>query len=110
MNPSWLLGAVGAIACVLPSWLCIAPTQLFPEFSTTQAEQETSPHCPNSLKAHEAYLPQTAGEDVIRGEVQGAMATLSEGESKLGPKDMGEVMKVVQQRIMAEGCGRRGSW
>ncbi|AXC14018.1 hypothetical protein ACPOL_4750 [Acidisarcina polymorpha] len=47
---------------------------------------------------------------MIRGEVQGAMATLSEGESKLGPKDMGEVMKVVQQRIMAEGCGRRGSW
>ena len=56
----------------------------------------------------EAYLPQAAGEDVIRGVVQGAIATLSEGGSKLGPKDMGAVMKVVQQRILADGLRADG--
>ena len=56
----------------------------------------------------EAYLPQAAGEDVIRGLVQGAIATLSEGGSKLGPKDMGAVMKVVQQRILADGLRADG--
>jgi uncharacterized protein len=50
----------------------------------------------------EAYLPQAAGEDVIRGVVQGALLTMSEGGNKPGPKDMGAVMKVVQQRILAK--------
>jgi uncharacterized protein YqeY len=56
----------------------------------------------------EAYLPQVAGEDVIRGVVQGAIATLSEGGNKPGPKDMGAVMKVVQQRILADGLRADG--
>ena len=56
----------------------------------------------------EGYLPQAAGEDAIRGVVQGAIATLSEGGSKLGPKDMGAVMKVVQQRILADGLRADG--
>jgi uncharacterized protein len=56
----------------------------------------------------EAYLPQAAGEDVIRGVVQGAIATLSEGGNKPGPKDMGAVMKVVQQRILADGLRADG--
>jgi uncharacterized protein YqeY len=56
----------------------------------------------------EGYLPQAAGEDVIRGVVQGAIATLSEGGNKPGPKDMGSVMKVVQQRILADGLRADG--
>jgi uncharacterized protein YqeY len=56
----------------------------------------------------EGYLPQAAGEDVIRGVVQGAIATLSEGGNKLGPKDMGTLMKVVQQRILADGLRADG--
>jgi uncharacterized protein YqeY len=56
----------------------------------------------------EGYLPQAAGEDVIRGVVQGAIATLSEGGSKPGPKDMGTLMKVVQQRILADGLRADG--
>lgn len=56
----------------------------------------------------EAYLPQAASEDVIRGVVQGAIATLSEGGNKPGPKDMGAVMKVVQQRILAGGLRADG--
>jgi uncharacterized protein len=56
----------------------------------------------------EAYLPQAAGEDVIRGVVQGAIATLAAGGNKPGPKDMGAVMKVVQQRILADGLRADG--
>ena len=56
----------------------------------------------------EGYLPQAAGEDVIRGVVRGAISTLSEGGNKLGPKDMGALMKVVQQRILADGLRADG--
>ncbi len=56
----------------------------------------------------EGYLPQAAGEDVIRGVVQGAIATLAEGGTKPGPKDMGSVMKVVQQKIVADGLRADG--
>lgn len=56
----------------------------------------------------EGYLPQAAGEDVIRGVVQGAIATLAEGGTKPGPKDMGSVMKAVQQRIQADGLRADG--
>ena len=56
----------------------------------------------------EGYLPQAAGEDAIRGVVQGAIATLSDGGAKPGPKDMGTVMKVVQQRILADGLRADG--
>jgi uncharacterized protein YqeY len=56
----------------------------------------------------EGYLPKAAGEDVIRGIVQGAIATVAEGGAKPGPKDMGAVMKVVQQRILADGLRAEG--
>ncbi len=56
----------------------------------------------------EGYLPQAAGEDVIRGVVQGAIATIAEGGTKPGPKDMGSVMKVVQQKIVADGLRADG--
>ena len=56
----------------------------------------------------EGYLPQAAGEDVIRAVVQGAIATMSEGGAKPTPKEMGSVMKVVQQRILADGLRADG--
>jgi uncharacterized protein YqeY len=56
----------------------------------------------------EGYLPQAVGEDVIRGVVQGAIHTMSEGGSKPTPKEMGAVMKVVQQRIAADGLRADG--
>jgi uncharacterized protein len=56
----------------------------------------------------EAYLPQAADEEVIRGVVHGAIHTLSQNGPKPGPKDMGAVMKVVQQRIMADGLRADG--
>ncbi|WP_158944566.1 GatB/YqeY domain-containing protein [Granulicella sp. S190] len=56
----------------------------------------------------EGYLPQAAGEDVIRGVVQGAIHTMSEGGIKPTPKEMGAVMKVVQQRIAADGLRADG--
>jgi uncharacterized protein len=56
----------------------------------------------------EGYLPQAAGEDVVRGVVQGAITTLSDGGARPGPKDMGAVMKVVQQRILADGLRADG--
>ncbi|MBB5317297.1 GatB/YqeY domain-containing protein [Tunturibacter empetritectus] len=56
----------------------------------------------------EGYLPQAAGEDVIRGVVQGAIHTMSEGGAKPTPREMGAVMKVVQQRILADGLRADG--
>jgi uncharacterized protein YqeY len=56
----------------------------------------------------EGYLPQAAGEDVIRGVVAGAIDTLTKDGAKPGPKDMGTVMKVVQQRIAADGLRADG--
>jgi hypothetical protein len=53
-------------------------------------------------------LPQAAGEDVIRGLVQGAIASLTVDGKRPGPKDMGAVMKVVQQRILADGLRADG--
>src|SRR6201985_1282940 len=56
----------------------------------------------------EAYLPKAMGEDEIRAMVQGALATMAEGGTKPGPKDMGTLMKVVQQRIQADGLRADG--
>jgi hypothetical protein len=56
----------------------------------------------------EGYLPQAVGEDEIRAVVQGAIATLSEGGSKPTQKDMGTVMRAVQQRILAKGVRADG--
>ena len=56
----------------------------------------------------EAYLPQAAGEDEILTIVQAAIAQIAEGGTKPGPKDMGTVMKAVQQRIQAGGLRADG--
>lgn len=56
----------------------------------------------------EGYLPQAAGEDEIRALVQAAIAQVAEGGNKPGPKDMGIVMKAVQQRIQAGGLRADG--
>src|SRR5579862_9795158 len=56
----------------------------------------------------EAYLPHAAGENEIRTVVQAAIAQIAEGGTKPGPKDMGIVMKAVQQRIQAGGLRADG--
>ncbi|HEY0163576.1 MAG TPA: GatB/YqeY domain-containing protein [Edaphobacter sp.] len=56
----------------------------------------------------EAYLPQEASEEEIRAVVEKAIAYLAEGGTKPGPKDMGAAMKVVQQRILADGLRADG--
>jgi uncharacterized protein YqeY len=56
----------------------------------------------------ESYLPKEAGEDEVRAVVQGAIAQLAETGTKPGPKDMGAAMKIVQQRIMANGLRADG--
>jgi hypothetical protein len=56
----------------------------------------------------EGYLPKAAEEDVIRAVVQGAIDSLTVDGKRPGPKDMGAVMKVVQQRILADGLRADG--
>lgn len=56
----------------------------------------------------EEYLPKEAGEDEIRPVVQAALAHLAEAGTKPGPKDMGAAMKIVQQRILANGLRANG--
>jgi uncharacterized protein YqeY len=53
----------------------------------------------------EEYMPQAAGEEQIREIVKAAIAHMaaSGAEAKLGPRDMGAAMKLVQQRILASG-------
>ena len=57
----------------------------------------------------EAYMPQAAGEDQVRGIVETAIAHLAaSGGSKPGLRDMGAAMKIVQQRILADGLRADG--
>lgn len=56
----------------------------------------------------ETYMPKAAGEDEIRQHVQQAISELSASGNKLGPKDMGTVMKAVQARIQTAGIRADG--
>jgi uncharacterized protein YqeY len=58
----------------------------------------------------ECYLPQAASEEEIRAVVHGAVEHMAAGagESKLGMKDMGVVMNVVKQRLLASGLRADG--
>src|ERR1700754_1678103 len=58
----------------------------------------------------DAYMPQAAGEDEIRAVVHGAIehVTADAGGTRPGPRDMGTVMKVVQQRLLADGIRADG--
>ena len=50
-----------------------------------------------------AYLPQTASDEDIRRVIHGAIAHMARDGEKPGPKDMGPAMRIVQQRILADG-------
>lgn len=58
----------------------------------------------------EGYLPKAAGEDEVRALVCGAIdqITKDNGGTRPVPKDMGAVMKVAQQRILASGIRADG--
>lgn len=58
----------------------------------------------------DAYMPKAAGEDEIRKVVEEAVAhiTADNGGTKPGPRDMGAVMKVAQQRLLADGIRADG--
>ncbi len=57
----------------------------------------------------EAYMPQAAGEDDIRAIITGAIDTLTKSNgTRPTPKDMGAVMKTVQQRLLADGTRADG--
>src|SRR5579875_3241683 len=58
----------------------------------------------------ESYLPKAAGEDEVRSLVCEAIDHIakSNGGQRPGPKDMGAVMKVAQQRILASGIRADG--
>jgi hypothetical protein len=56
----------------------------------------------------EAYLPKAVGDDVIRSVVHGAIETMTVDGKRPGPKDMGPLMRVVQQRILADGLRADG--
>ena len=54
----------------------------------------------------DAYMPKAASEEDIRATVAGAIEkiTADNGGARPGPKDMGAVMKVAQQRALADGA------
>lgn len=58
----------------------------------------------------ETYLPQAASEDDVRAIVLGALDQIAKDNAGIrpGPKDMGTVMRVAQQRILASGIRADG--
>ena len=56
----------------------------------------------------EVYMPQEASEEELRTIIKGAIAHLTKDGVKPGPKDMGPMMRVVQQRVLASGVRARG--
>lgn len=56
----------------------------------------------------EGYMPQEAGREEILAVVAAAIAQLAAAGSTPGPKDMGAAMKIVQQRILANGLRADG--
>ncbi len=56
----------------------------------------------------EAYMPQAASSDDILKVVQGAIAQMTATGAKPGARDMGAVMKVVQQHLLANGTRADG--
>jgi uncharacterized protein YqeY len=58
----------------------------------------------------EAYMPKAASEDDLRGLVVEAIAkiTADNGGTKPTPRDMGAIMKVAQQRALADGIRADG--
>jgi uncharacterized protein YqeY len=58
----------------------------------------------------EGYLPKEASEDEVRAVVVGAIQHLTDDSDGVrpGPKDMGTAMKVVRQRLLADGIRADG--
>ena len=58
----------------------------------------------------DAYMPKAASADDILATVQGAVEQITKdnGGTRPGPRDMGAVMKVAQQRILADGIRADG--
>ena len=57
----------------------------------------------------EAYMPQAATEDQLRAIVQAAIAQLASSTGqKPTPREMGAVMKLAQQQILATGLRADG--
>jgi uncharacterized protein len=54
----------------------------------------------------DSYMPKASSEEDVRAIVHGAIAqiTADNGGTKPGPKDMGAVMKVAQQRGLTNGA------
>lgn len=59
----------------------------------------------------DVYLPQAAGEEQIRAVVLGAIEHLAKdaGGQRPGPKDIGPAMRVVRQRLLADGIRADGT-
>ena len=57
----------------------------------------------------ELYMPQAASEDVLRDLVQQAVAQLAASSGvKPTPREMGAVMKLAQQQVLATGLRADG--
>ena len=52
----------------------------------------------------ETYMPKAAGEEEIREHVRQTITELSASGTKLGPRDMGKVMKAVQAALAGKNA------
>jgi uncharacterized protein YqeY len=56
----------------------------------------------------ETYMPKAAGAEQLRGLVESVIEALASSGERLGPKEMGLVMKAVQERIRELGIRADG--
>jgi len=77
---------------------------------TKGGRQELADKEAAEIKMIEGYLPKAAGEDEVRKIVSEAIEQITKdnGGAPPVPKDMGAVMKVAQQRILASGIRADG--
>ena len=62
----------------------------------------------SEIELIEAYMPKAASAEDLKALVESTLTTLSASGERLGPKEMGLVMKAVQERIKEQGIRADG--
>ncbi len=62
----------------------------------------------SEIELIETYMPKAAGKAELRALVESTLETLTASGERLGPKEMGLVMKAVQERIKEQGIRADG--
>lgn len=62
----------------------------------------------SEIELIETYMPKAAGAEELKALVEGVLASLTASGERLGPREMGLVMKTVQEKIKEQGIRADG--